>query len=74
MAELDPPRNKYAAYRARKKAAGFREIRMWVPDVHSPTFMSKLAKDMEATSVQDDETDATIMMEGLVREVWNDLD
>lgn len=34
--------NKFARYRARKKAAGLREIRMWVPDVSAPGFQERL--------------------------------
>jgi hypothetical protein len=39
MNDLSPKRHdKFRAYRARKKAAGLREIRLWVPDVNAPGF------------------------------------
>lgn len=39
MTGLSPKRqDKFRAYRARKKAAGLREIRMWVPDVRTKEF------------------------------------
>lgn len=37
--DLAPKRtDKFRTYRARKRAAGLREIRMWVPDVNAPGF------------------------------------
>lgn len=39
MNELSPKRHdKFRAYRARRKAAGLREVRIWVPDVNAPDF------------------------------------
>ena len=39
MNEASPVKpDKFRAYRARKRAQGLREIRMWVPDVHSKEF------------------------------------
>jgi hypothetical protein len=39
MTDLSPKRHdKFRAFRARKKAAGLREIRMWVPDVRTKEF------------------------------------
>jgi Protein of unknown function (DUF3018) len=36
MNDLSPKRlDKFRAYRARKKAAGLREIRMWIPDIRT---------------------------------------
>ncbi|MGF1550831.1 MAG: antitoxin MazE-like protein [Sphingomonadaceae bacterium] len=33
--------DKYRRYRARKKAKGLKEIRMWVPDVNAPGFWER---------------------------------
>ncbi len=40
--------DKFKAYRARKKAAGLREIRMWVPDVRSKAFWEASRRESEA--------------------------
>lgn len=37
----DQSPSKFARYRARKKAAGLREMRMWVPDVKAPGFWER---------------------------------
>ena len=71
MNDLSPKRtDKFKAYRARKKAAGLREVRMWVPDVNSPEFLAKLAQDMKATSMQDDERDVMIFIEEATADLW----
>lgn len=37
-----PPRqDKFRAYRARKRASGLREFRMWAPDVRAPAFWER---------------------------------
>jgi Protein of unknown function (DUF3018) len=42
MNNLSPKRtDKFRAYRARKKAAGLREVRLWVPDVKAPGFWER---------------------------------
>jgi hypothetical protein len=40
--------SKQARYRAAKKAAGLREIRLWVYDTKNPEFQAQLKRDMEA--------------------------
>lgn len=48
MNDLTPKRHdKFRAYRARKKAAGLREIRMWVPDVNSKEFWEQSVRESE---------------------------
>ncbi len=72
MNDMTPPRpDKFRAYRARKKAAGLREVRMWVPDVNSPEFLAKLAKDMEITSAQKDEQDVMVFIEMASADLWD---
>ena len=66
--------DKFKAYRARKKRAGLREVRMWVPDINSPEFKAKLARDMAATSVQEDERDVMIFIERMTEELWKSED
>jgi len=43
MNDASPERqDKFRRYRARKKAQGLREIRIWVPDVNAPGFQERL--------------------------------
>ena len=73
MNDASPARHdKFRAYRARKKAAGLREVRLWVPDIDDPKFRAKLAADMAIPSVLEDEQDATIFIEKLSDELWNE--
>ena len=69
-----PPRHdKFRAYRARKKAAGLREIRRWGPNIDDPAFRAKLARDMETTSRQEDEQDVMIFLDQATEELWRGL-
>ncbi len=46
MTDLSPKRHdKFRAYRARKKAAGLREVRFWVPDVRSKEFWKQSVRE-----------------------------
>ena len=46
MNDLTPDRqNKFARYRARKKAQGLREVRIWVPDVNAPGFWEQSVRE-----------------------------
>jgi hypothetical protein len=50
MNDIGPcPQDKFRRYRARKKAQGLREIRMWVPDVNAPDFQERL--DQETATI-----------------------
>lgn len=51
--------DKFRAYRARKKAAGLREVRMWVPDVSAPGFWERSV--LEATVLRDAPEEEEIM-------------
>lgn len=50
--------DKFRAYRSRKKAAGLRELRLWVPDVHAPGFWerSELAAAILRAAPEEEET------------------
>jgi hypothetical protein len=41
-------RAKVAAYRARMRAQGLRQIQMWVPDTRSPEFAKEARRQMRA--------------------------
>lgn len=51
--------SKQARYRAAKKAAGLKEIRLWVPDTKNPDFLARLKRDMNA--VRNSESEAEVM-------------
>jgi hypothetical protein len=70
MADLDPPRSKFAAYRARKKAAGLREIRMWVPDTRTPAFKAEARRQAALLDHSEDEREAAEMMVKFAAEAW----
>lgn len=75
MNDLSPERtDKFRAYRARKRAAGLREVRMWVPDVDSPEFLAKLDAQIERINASEDEREVMIFCEAHAAEVWEGLD
>jgi hypothetical protein len=67
--DLNPRRhNKFRAYRERKKAAGLREIRLWVPDMRTPEFWEESVREAEALRNNPGEEETTAWMEALVAE------
>ncbi len=42
--------NKFRRYRERKRAAGYREVRMWVPDLQSPLWQSSIERGRASTA------------------------
>ena len=68
-----PPRqSKFQAYRARKKAAGLREVRRWVVDTRTPEFQAEAKRQAALADIGDDVRAASEMMDRLVREAWED--
>lgn len=65
-------RDKFSAYRARKKAAGLREIRMWIPDTRSPEFLAEAKRQAALLNHSKDEREAIEMTERVSREVRED--
>ena len=43
-AETPASQDKFRRYRAAKKARGLKEIRMWLPDVHSAEFKAEMER------------------------------
>jgi hypothetical protein len=69
MNDLSPkPQDKFRAYRARKKAAGLREIRLWVPDVRSKAFWEQSVRCAEALKNDPGEEETTQWIEALIAE------
>jgi Protein of unknown function (DUF3018) len=72
MADLDPPRSKFAAYRARKKAAGLREVRRWVWDVNSPAFIEQLRCEAKILKDAPEQAEATNFIEAAMADMMKD--
>lgn len=64
--------DKFRAYRARKRAAGLREVRLWVPDTRSPEFRKEAARQAALLDQSDDEREASEMMRRLSEEARSD--
>jgi hypothetical protein len=75
MNDLSPNRtDKFKAYRARKKAAGLKELRMWVPDVNAPGFQEELDAQIAKINASADEREVLIFCEEAAKEVWGEAD
>lgn len=67
MNDATPGRHdKFSAYRARKKAAGLREIRMWVADLRNPEILGQLERDCRALRGSKSEKEALAFIEGAI--------
>lgn len=67
-----PPQDKFRAYRARKKALGLREIRLWIPETRTPAFKAEARRQAALLDHSDDEREASDMMERFAEEAWRD--
>jgi len=47
--------SKQARYRAAKKAAGLKEVRIWTFDTNDPVFMAQLQRDIATINADPDE-------------------
>ena len=63
--------DKFRAYRARKRAQGLREVRLWLPDIHSPTFVAEAARQAALLDHTSDEREAATDMRSLAIESWD---
>lgn len=69
MTDLSPKRHdKFRAYRAKKKAAGLREVRLWLPDVRSPEFQASSARESAALRASFSEEESMRWIEALCEE------
>ncbi len=62
--------DKFRRYRARKKAAGLREVRMWVLDTRAPGFQERLTKQIAAINASKEDREIAEDMQRLTDEVW----
>ena len=66
-----PKQSKFQAYRARKKAAGLREVRMWVPDLRSPAMQAEARRQAALLDQTEDEREAAAIMTRFAQEAWD---
>ena len=67
MNDASPARDdKFRRYRARKKAAGLREIRLWVPDVTAPGFQERLDAQIARINASESNREALDWMEEVI--------
>lgn len=66
--------DKFRVYRARKKASGLREVRLWLPDVRSPVLIAEAKRQAALLDRSDDERDAAATMRRNARERWDAAD
>ena len=71
MAERDP--DKFRRYRARKKAQGLRELRIWVPDVNAPGFQARLDREIAAINASPDHEEIMDWCEAAAADLWNEI-
>jgi Protein of unknown function (DUF3018) len=48
-----PPSQRMSDYRARLRAAGFRQVQLWLPDTKSPAFAAKVRRQCRAIAADD---------------------
>ena len=74
MNEASPAKpDKFRRYRARKKAAGLREVRMWVPDINAPGFREALVQQAAAIRASDEDRAISEDMRRLTDEVLSKI-
>lgn len=66
--------DKFRAYRARKKAEGLREFRLWVPDINDRAFQIELDAQIARINTSEDEREVLIFCDHAAEEMWADLD
>lgn len=57
--------SKQARYRAAKKAAGLKEVRIWTFDTNDPAFLAQLKRDMELIRNDPDEIEVQKFIEAV---------
>ena len=61
--------DKFRRYRARRKAAGMKLVRIWVPDPRSPEFAAQAEREAAALRGAPEEQEALDFIEAAMRDV-----
>lgn len=65
-----PDRARARSYRERMRAAGLRQVQMWVPDTNAPSFARKLRRQIALLQGKPEEREALDLIE--VLQDWDD--
>ncbi len=68
-----PKPDKYKAYRARKKAAGLKQVRIWALDPDAPGFRDAMNAAFERTRNSKEEQALADFAEAAAADAWSDL-
>ena len=71
---MNAPTDKFRRYRAKKKAQGLREVRLWVPDLRNPEVRARILAEGAALRDTPGEKEAIEWLDAAVEENWKDLD
>ena len=71
---MNAPTDKFRRYRAKKKAKGLREVRLWVPDLRNPEVLARVQAEADRLRDTPGEKDAVAWLDAAVEENWNGLD
>ena len=66
--------DKFRTYRSRKRAAGLREVRVWVPDLTDPVVLADWRCEGEILRRHPSEKDATDFIEAAMADALKDED
>ncbi len=72
-AETPGHQDKFRRYRARKKAAGLKEVRLWLPDTKSAEFKAQMERFAEYQRTSVEEREAMEFIEGHMAEVLKNI-
>lgn len=68
--ESPDKQDKFRRYRARKKAAGLREVRLWVPDTRVPGFQERLDQSIAAINASESDREIQAELDEMTAELW----
>lgn len=74
MTDASPAQqDKFRRYRAKKKAQGLREVRLWALDTKAPGFQEDLNREIALINASKDSAEVQAWLDELVEEVWDQL-